>query len=588
MMKRIKNLLLLMSVLLLLLAGCHKTPDQAVDQNTATPHGEPGQESQPPVPTAPADGDPDNVTCKGSYSVTDAEADAAADTVIATLGTAKLTNGQLQVYYRMAVAAYAGENGPDLTKPLDVQLCGMDDTAVTWQQYFLGLALDTWQRRQTFALQLDDGTLSQEQRDFLDALPEMTGGDAALTEYAKVLNRSYLYVLNTSEGLRPTAEEMEQILAEKTETGTVSVDIRHILLPADSPDVQTILDTFAAAYGDEDDFAMLARQYSLDEGTRRNGGLYTHLEQGALIPELDSWCFDPIRQTGDHTVIETEKGIHILYFRGINSNIYADTEAEVLRQRTAKAMDQIPGQAKAVIDYGKIRLAPLKTYDVTDEQLLFDQTAGEKIPEMPLMIQQDYPYSYYGPGRTVSSHGCGLTCFAMLATYLLDEEQSPADLGPRFASYSAPEGTARSLFREGPAQMGFGLVSQTMDDEEALTALKDGHVVVSLQQRGLFTKGGHYIILVKYQEDGKIKVLDPNKYNYVNNSIREDGFANGFEEKYITAGAKIYWIYEKKMLNDPACDHCGGEGADIFTRDYYCDDCRELLAFRKLFEQYCG
>jgi DNA-binding Lrp family transcriptional regulator len=54
--------------------------------------------------------------------------------------------------------------------------------------------------------------------------------------------------------------------------------------------------------------------------------------------------------------------------------------------------------------------------------------------------------------------------------------------------------------------MGFGLVSQTMDDEEALTALKDGHVVVSLQQRGLFTEGGHYIVLVEYQEDGKIKV----------------------------------------------------------------------------------
>ena len=176
----------------------------------------------------------------------------------------------------------------------------------------------------------------------------------------------------------------------------------------------------------------------------------------------------------------------------------------------------------------------------------------------------------------------------MVATYLLDEEQSPADLGPRFASYSAPEGTARSLFNEGPATMGFGLVSQTMDDEEALTALKDGHVVVSLQQRGLFTEGGHYIVLVEYQEDGKIKVLDPNKYNYVKNSIREDGFANGFEEKYITAGARLYWIYEKKTLVDPACTYCGSEDTAIFTRDYYCDDCRELLAFRELFEQYCG
>lgn len=585
-----KKLLVLLAVLTaLLLAACRKPQNTVLNQgNSTSPTTQASQSTESTEPTAPADGDPDNVTCKGNYSVTDSEAKSSADTVVATLGAAKLTNGQLQVYYRMAVAAYAGEDGPDLTKPLEVQLCDLDDTAVTWQQYFLAQALDTWQRRQTFALQLKEDTLTQEQKAFIDALPELTGGDAALMEYALVLNQSYLFVLNTSDSLRPTPEEMEQIMAEAADDERNFVDIRHILLPTDSPDVQTILDAFQANYGREDDFAMLARQYSLDEGTRRNGGLYTHLEQGALIPELDSWCFDPIRQTGDHTVIETELGIHILYYRGVNSDVYADLEMEEVHKRTAAAMDAFSGQNQVAVDYGKIRLAPLKVYDVTDAQMLFDQTAGEKIPEMPLMIQQDYPYSYYGPGRTVSSHGCGLTCFAMLATYLLDEEQSPAVLGPRFASYSAPEGTARSLFSEGPAQMGFGLVSQTLSDEEALTALRDGHVVVSLQQKGLFTEGGHYIILVKYQEDGKIKVLDPNKYNYVRNSIREDGFANGFEEKYITAGARIYWIYEKKMLNDPACDHCGGEGADIFTRDYYCGDCRGLLAFRELFEQYCG
>lgn len=582
-----KKMIVLMAVLLALLLSACKQPQQAVTApgNSTSPTTQIPQSTEP---TAPADGNPNDVTCKGSYSATDSEAESSADTVVATLGAAKLTNGQLQVYYRMAVAAYAQENGPDMTKPLDVQLCDADDTAVTWQQYFLAQALDAWQRRQTFALQLEGDALSQEQKAFLDGLSELTGGDTALTEYAKVLNHSYLFMLNTSEELRPTEEEMEQLLAEKTGDETLCVDIRYILLPAGSEDVQVILDAFLAAYGQEDDFAMLARQYSMDEGTRKNGGLYTHLEQGDLIPELDSWCFDPERKTGDYVVVETELGIHILYFRGINGDAAADTMAAVIRQRTAQSMDEIAGQYTADVDYSKIQLAPLSVYDVTDAQLLFDQTAGEKIPEMPLMIQQNYPYSYYGPGRTVSSHGCGLTCFAMVATYLLDEEQSPADLGPRFASYSAPEGTARSLFNEGPATMGFGLVSQTMDDEEALTALKDGHVVVSLQQRGLFTEGGHYIVLVEYQEDGKIKVLDPNKYNYVKNSIREDGFANGFEEKYITAGARLYWIYEKKTLVDPACTYCGSEDTEIFTREYYCDDCRELLAFRELFEQYCG
>ena len=287
-------------------------------------------------------------------------------------------------------------------------------------------------------------------------------------------------------------------------------------------------------------------------------------------------------------MIEAEDAIHILYFRGTASVAQADQmDAEIHAQAEAMLVQTLE-ENEFTVDYSAIRLAPLKQYDLADAELLYSFPEQEKYPEVPLLIQQNYPYTYYGPGRTVSSHGCGLTCYAMLATYLLDEEQSPENLGPRFASYSAPEGTARSLFSDAPAEMGIGLASMTLSDEEALAALKEGHLVVSLQKPGLFTQGGHYILLTKYQEDGKITVLDPNKHNYVRNTIREDGFANGFEEKYITAGARIYWIYEKKTLNNPACDRCGGEGADIFTQSYYCDDCQRILTRQALYEQYCG
>ena len=47
--------------------------------------------------TIPADGNPEDVTCKGSYSVSDEEVKAAADTVVATIGEHTLTNSQLQV-----------------------------------------------------------------------------------------------------------------------------------------------------------------------------------------------------------------------------------------------------------------------------------------------------------------------------------------------------------------------------------------------------------------------------------------------------------------------------------------------------------
>ena len=582
--------LLLAAILMLQLAGCAKTPPLA---DPATQPHQQAVPSDPTGPTAPPDGNPGDVTCKGSYSVSDADFSAAADTVVATLGKSELTNGQLQVYYRMAAAAYTGEDAPNLNKPLDVQLCNPGATAVTWQQFFLEQALSMWRNRQALAQEADTGSFDDAQREFLEQLPQLAGDDAQLAAYARLLNISYIHFSNYCIALQSPAEESEQEPAEEsdqvlTEGEPYTVDIRYIRLAPDNAEAQTMMDAFTKAFGDEDDFAMLATQHSLDEGSRRNGGLYTGLRQGWLIDELDAWCFDPARIEGEHVIIEDQDAIHILYFRGASPAGQADrSEAEILTQAETMLKELLDSQDFSV-NYSAIRLAPLTCYDVTDAELLYAFAPQEQYPEMPLMIQQDYPYSYYGPGRTVSSHGCGLTCFAMLATYLLDEEQSPADLGPRFARYSAPEGTARSLFNEGPAQMGFGLKSQTLSDEEALAALREGHVVVSLQQRGLFTNGGHYIILAKYQEDGKIKVLDPNKYNYVKSSIREDGFANGFEEKHITAGAKIYWIYEKKTLNDPACDRCGGEGADIFTQSYYCADCRNIVTRLALYEQYCS
>lgn len=578
--KKATILLVLAAVMLaMLLAGCQEETGGIFGTTAPT---------EPQGPTVPADGDPHNVTCQGSYTV---EGDFPADTAVAMLGSAKLTNAQLQVYYRMAVSSYAGENGPDLSQPLDIQLCDADDTAVTWQQYFLRQALETWRSRQAVALQAVqmDFTPGQPQQAHLDSLAELTGGDAALLDYARLLNESYLYVSQCYDAAAPTQEQIDAWIAENVTEPEPCVDIRYILLAPGSEDAETILQAYQKSDQKEDDFAFLATEYSLDTGSSTNGGLYAGLRKGWLQEELDAWCFDPARQPGEYTVIETARGVHILYFRGSGNTAAADAVAALTEQSTRQLLEDMQEAHTLQVDYSAIALEELKLYDVTDAQLLYTDPEQENYTEVPYMSQQDYRDAYYGPGRTVSSHGCGLTCFAMVATYLLDEEQSPAVLGPRFAAYSAPEGTARVLFEEGPAQMGFGLYKRTMDDEEALTALKEGHVVVSLQQVGLFTKGGHFIVLTRFQEDGKITVLDPNSFNYVGNSIREDGFANGFAVEHITAGARIYWVYEKKHLNDPACARCGDANQTVlFAETYYCDDCRVILSRRALFDEYCG
>ena len=72
------------------LTGCGKKPP--VKTETTAPSA--AETTQPTVPaTMPEDGNPGDVTCKGSYTADSVNASA----VVATVGNEQLTNGQLQV-----------------------------------------------------------------------------------------------------------------------------------------------------------------------------------------------------------------------------------------------------------------------------------------------------------------------------------------------------------------------------------------------------------------------------------------------------------------------------------------------------------
>ena len=80
----------------LILCGCAKIDDTPAVE-TATPA------ETVPAATVPSDGDPKNVTCKGSYTGQGKE-----QTVIASVGKRTLTNGQLAAWYWAEAAQYQG------------------------------------------------------------------------------------------------------------------------------------------------------------------------------------------------------------------------------------------------------------------------------------------------------------------------------------------------------------------------------------------------------------------------------------------------------------------------------------------------
>ena len=172
----------------------------------------------------------------------------------------------------------------------------------------------------------------------------------------------------------------------------------------------------------------------------------------------------------------------------------------------------------------------------------------EKIPFIPLMDQGDYDDVKYGRYGTVANSGCGIVCLAMAATYLTDEWQDPVDLADRFGRYNTSEGSAWSLFEDAAEVLGFGFQEQTGSWKVAKEALENGQLVICSQRNGLFTNGGHYILLGNITDDGKVMVFDPNGGNWDKNQTMKDGFGYGFSEEQITKSAKQYWIFSEKEI----------------------------------------
>lgn len=202
----------------------------------------------------------------------------------------------------------------------------------------------------------------------------------------------------------------------------------------------------------------------------------------------------------------------------------------------------VPANAEGIEDeIIKTMISNKITEEQEDTALVFD--------EVPLFNQRDYAdYSYGEAPRTIASSGCGITCLAMVATYLTDTVYSPIELAERFGDEYAWHGTSASIFPDSEELLGLNYDKTTYDWDVVYKALQNGQVAIALvNANSIFTSGGHYIVLAGLTEDGKIIVKDPNGYNY---DKLKNGFANGFYPVDIYYGGSGYYIWEKKETQE--------------------------------------
>lgn len=384
---------------------------------TAEEATEEATEAPTEAPTVPADGNPDDVTCKGSYTAEDEAVVSAREKVVATAGEYELTLGQLQVYYWMEFrnfmsqyGTYASYFGLDVSQPLDTQMCSGLEEARTWQQFFLEGALNSWNNYRAMAAEADANgfELTEQQRSAIDnaaaeleeaaaangfesgiaMLHSSLGAGAELEDYVYFMELYYKangYYAQIAQGFEPTDGQLDDYFEEHAEGYAASgitkdtklVNVRHILVYPEGADgtnlatqefseeawaasekkAQEILDQFLAGDKTEESFAALANEYSEDPGSNTNGGLYENVSEGEMVAAFNDWCFDAARQVGDTGIVKTNYGYHVMYFSGSQTTWQKYARNDYMVENATAAAKEIAAKLPMTVQYSDILLA---------------------------------------------------------------------------------------------------------------------------------------------------------------------------------------------------------------------------------------
>lgn len=185
---------------------------------------------------------------------------------------------------------------------------------------------------------------------------------------------------------------------------------------------------------------------------------------------------------------------------------------------------------------------------------------------------RNYMYSSVGDSsQTIGTSGCGPTSAAMVVTATRGAI-TPDQMGDLFVQYgyrSASNGTYWSAFRAVADEFNIGY-TETTDIQRALQLLESNHYVVASVGNGLFTTGGHFIVLTELNGD-TITVYDPYLYSgKFDTSTRRGKVTVDGNKVYVSvsnfinyANTKGFFCYEH---DGSATENTGNVTTSTYTR----------------------
>jgi len=103
--------------------------------------------------------------------------------------------------------------------------------------------------------------------------------------------------------------------------------VRHILIKCDEDAEDSVVDekrklaeSILERVNKGEDFAALAKEYSEDDGSKENGGLYD-VRKGQMVEEFEEWTFS--HNVGDTGLVRTMYGFHVMKLEGITNTFDA-------------------------------------------------------------------------------------------------------------------------------------------------------------------------------------------------------------------------------------------------------------------------
>lgn len=318
-----------------------------------------------------------------SYVVDDAAVfdEAFCAQVVATCGNNTLTNEKLAYYYWREVYSFMSNYSSYVSMMMNpyARLDQQESvlTGLSWDEMFMDSALESYH---TYAAAAEKGkqegfVLGEEEQASLARIPDdmeahaATYGYASADEYIQLsfgpytslesyleFMEEYIYAASYLDHCLDTAEITDDALialyegnrAQYEANGLVMddrpmVNIRHILITPEKVELsaedegyeaakQAALDAAKAKAEEiyaqwqagemtEDEFAELATKHSQD-GSAAYGGLIQEIAPGQTVENFDAWCFEEGRAVGDHGMVETDFGYHIIYLSEICEESY--------------------------------------------------------------------------------------------------------------------------------------------------------------------------------------------------------------------------------------------------------------------------